>query len=532
MSAATSRPQRKPLDLRPYQRADLKVIYVALKLHRRVLYVLPTGAGKTAVVGRYIEQQVLACQRGLVIVPTVELLEQMLATCARFALDEEQIGVIWQHDRRTRPDAPLQIATIDTLRKRAKPPADFVVIDEADLSLAKKYGAELDGWYQNAKILGMTATPLRLDGRPMRERFDELVLGKSAGELCAMRDEEGAPYLLPARCWVPVYGRLIDVSGVRIQAGDYEKSETGRRSTRPKILAGCVQHLREHARWRSGFVFVCGIREIGKYVDAINADGRFKARGLHSGTDTIPKTPDAERRELLRPGGWLDSGTRRLVVTCDTISRGYDLPSAKLVVLARPTCSEALYRHQVGRALRPTTRNGYEPLVLDLTRNVLRFGRPQDPREPAWSLDAEKTPGRGPKNPAPKAKRCAACGEASPLGATECAACKAPFPARRPDEVAGMLVELVGCAFVDGDGNACGGMAALGSASSFRRGRSRPYCERHKGGVFGVGQALPCAYTDLDGHNCARPSTARSSWTARRLGFKSYCEDHKGGHPS
>ncbi len=109
MSAAiTYRPDRTPVALRPYQKVDLEAIYKAFKSFRRVLYVIATGAGKTVVAGRYIEQQVLAGKCGLIIIQTGELVEQMVATCLRFALDADQIGVLWQDDTRTNPGAPLR----------------------------------------------------------------------------------------------------------------------------------------------------------------------------------------------------------------------------------------------------------------------------------------------------------------------------------------------------------------------------------------------------------------------------------------
>ncbi len=497
---------------RPYQRQDLVAIRAKLKEHRRVLYVLPTGGGKTVVAGNYIEQNIRAGQRGLVLVHSGELLEQMVATLQRFGLEPHEIGVIWQDDKRTNPTSPMQVATVQTLTKRAKPRADFVVVDEADLSLTPMWVKNIDGWYRDAKILGLTATPFRLDRKPMSDAFDVMVPDppRTVQELIDTRDDAGRPALLAPRCFVPVRERLIDTDGVKIEGGDWQQAELEKRACATWTLAGVSRWMRALGEDRNGFVFACGVKHIQKLVEQINADKRFQARPLSRAT------PKSERRDMLRPGGWLETGKRRVVVTCDVVSRGYDLPAAKLVVMARPTCSEALYRHQVGRILRPTTKNEFQPLVLDLTRNVLRFGRPQDPRDKPLSLEAEPVMrGLAKTNPAPKAKQCETCGTIAALGATACEQCGAEFPARSPTEVAGALVEYVPMACAT-----CGQPATRQSSRSARRRGHSAYCDQHAlTNQKRMVPIIPCA-------TCGQPATRQSSRSARRRGTNAYCDQH------
>jgi DNA repair protein RadD len=542
------------VELRPeYQVQNLREIYAKTKVSRSVLYVLPTGGGKTVVAGRYCEQQIRAGKSGLVIVHTREQMEQAIVALMRFGLDQERdLGVIWRHDRRLNPSAPMQVATIDTLRRRTKPAADFVIVDEADLCLVPKWEAVLGGWYRESKIIGLTATPIRLDGKPMNLMFEDMVLGPTAAELCDMKGADGSPYLMAPRCFVPVRTRTVDTRGVRIKGRDWDQEDLQKRSCKRWVLAGITKHLRELGGDRNGFVFGCGAKHVNKLVAAINRDGRFRARALKA------STPEKERRELLRPRGWLDSGKRRLVVTCEVASRGYDLPSAKLCVLARATCSEAIYRHQVGRILRPTKRNHDTPLILDHTRNTLRFGRPQDPRAAPWSLAAEPVKrGLALTDPPAKSKSCHLCGAVATLGSTTCAQCGGEFPTREPLEREGDLRELLPCAI-------CGRASTPRSSSCTSNGQQRnAYCSEHHGRKRDL---LPCCMCGNPaerhssrfvaiGHqkrafceNCKTPrppavppfpccvcgaaSTRRSTYAARSRGHKPYCSQHKYGRRS
>lgn len=407
-----------------YQHGDARRVQEALKAHRRVLYVLPTGGGKTVIASWLVWQAWLYGSRVLVLVHRGELLEQMFATMTRGAsLRPEDVGVIWRDDKRTNPDARIQIASIDTAIRRKKfPAADFVLADEAHHGVSDKW-QRVFGWYPEAKILGLTATPTRLDGKPLGEAFDAMVEGPTIAKLI-----EGK-WLMRPRVFVRDRGRSIDLTKVKRQAGDYERGELERRASRRNVLSGVSEHIKKHAENRNGIVFACGLKHCVKLASTLRGAG-MKAEIVTGETST------ADRRKLLDPGGWLDSGSRRYVVTCDVLSEGYDLPSIKLVVMVRPTCSEALYLHQSGRILRPH-KSGVEPMILDLTTNALRWGVPQDVRE--WSLhEKRRVPGKG--DP-PRAKCCPECEAVLPVSASTCE-CGYAFPIREPAEREGQLVEI------------------------------------------------------------------------------------------
>jgi len=408
-----------------YQHNQARRCLAALREHRRVLFVLPTGGGKTVIASWLIWQWWLAGKRILVLVHRGELLEQMYSTLTTgVGLKPEDVGVIWRDDERTNPGARIQVASIDTAIRRAKfPAADFVVADEAHHAVAEKW-QRVFSWYPDAGLLGVSATPLRLDGKPMRAAFDEMVQGPTIAELIAGR------WLMKPRVFVREGGRSIDLTSVRRHAGDYERGELERRASRRNVLAGVTAHIQKHAQDRNGIVFACGV----KHCETLTSTMRGEGMQVEVVTGD---TPTSERRRLLDPGGWLDNGKRRYVVTCDVLSEGYDLPSVKLVVMVRPTYSEALYLHQAGRILRPH-KACWSPMILDMTRNALNFGVPQDVRE--WSLDGE--PRKVGKGDPPRAKVCPECETVNPAGVSVCEECGYEFPIREPSEIEGELKEL------------------------------------------------------------------------------------------
>jgi hypothetical protein len=300
-----------------YQHNEARRLLAELKKHRRVLFVLPTAGGKTVIASWIMRQWLLAGKRVLVLVHRRELLEQMYETLTSGAdVDEDMVGVIWRDDHRTNADAPIQVASIDTAIRRKKfPAADYVICDEAHHSVAAKWQRVIS-WYPEANILGLTATPERLDGKPLGIAFDVMVEGPTVQKLIDMG------HLMKPRVFAREQGRSIDLTNIRRSMGDYAQGEVEKRSSKPNVIKGVVDHIKKHAQGRSGIVFACGVKHCNKLAAA------FKAAGLKCEI-VLGNTGIVRRRQLLEPGGWLDSGQKRYVITCDVLSEGYDLPSAK-----------------------------------------------------------------------------------------------------------------------------------------------------------------------------------------------------------
>lgn len=217
---AIARARAAAFEARPYQGEDARKIFAALLLsaHRSALYHLATAGGKTVVATEVVKAVRASGGRVLFVVHRRELVDQAIRSFVRAGIAADDIGAISASSSRVpRPDAPIQVAMLQTLSRRTEcPPADLVVIDEAHHAKAATYLA-LRERYANAALLGLTATPYTAKGEDLSDVFHTVVRGPTKLELI-----EGG-YLIAPRTFGPE--RLPDVSRVPKRAGDYAARE-------------------------------------------------------------------------------------------------------------------------------------------------------------------------------------------------------------------------------------------------------------------------------------------------------------------
>jgi superfamily II DNA or RNA helicase len=201
------------LSLRNYQQQaidDLRAVYA--RGASAVLLTMPTGAGKTVVIAAATAGARAKGNRVLVVVHRRELLRQASAKLKAAGVPH---GIIAPDHPET--DDVVQVASVQTLARRLDRLSRFslIIIDECHHAVASLW-ARLLAAQPQAKVLGMTATPERTDGRGLGSvcggPFDGLVVGATVAELIA------AGHLVETRTFAPAEGP--DLTGVRIRAGD------------------------------------------------------------------------------------------------------------------------------------------------------------------------------------------------------------------------------------------------------------------------------------------------------------------------
>ena len=404
--------------LRPYQAEAVQAIRLAFANRRRsVLFVLPTGGGKTVVFSHIAEQAAAKGNRIGILVHRVELLEQASASLAALGVRHGLIAA----NRSMDLSAPVQVASVATLARRLhKLPADLfqlLVVDEAHHSNAGTWGKVL-GHCATARILGVTATPIRCDGRGLGEWYEELILGPSPAWLT----EQG--YLAPARVLAPPG---VSMSGVRKRMGDYDLSQAGELLQQGQAMGDALGHYRQHLDGRTAIAFCCSVAHAEAVAELFQREGIAAA--------SIDGTMDpATRRRLLEQ---LGRGELKVLTSCALIGEGVDVPSVAGCILLRPTQSVALHLQMIGRCLRP--QDGKRAVILDHVGNTLRLGHHLDARD--WSLEGIT---KRQRDAAPSVKVCPKCFCAMPSGKSECPECGHQFVAERREleHVAGQLQEL------------------------------------------------------------------------------------------
>lgn len=365
--------------LRPYQDRGLDEVRIeARRGHSTVLFVLPTGGGKSVFVSAAIKNHMgkTSAEGVVVVVHRLDLVEQMQAHLAKmFTVDE--VGVIVPGAAPS-PHAPVQISTIQTLVARGLTPrASLIVLDEAHHYVADTWRT-FRAKYPKAFTLGLTATPERQDGRALGDIFDGLVVGAHYSELL-----EGG-WLVPCVAFAPQDGQLT--SGIALDP---------------------VEAYHRHAPGERGFAFFARVAEARLQAD------RFTAAGIPA--DVIhAKTPKDERRAILDR---FKRGALKMLCNVSVLTEGVDVPDASVCILGSKCEHQGGYLQKAGRVLRPADGKA-EAKLIDLTGAVYQHGLPTDDR--IYSLEGDAITRK--LNRVPALSTCQLCGAVYPA-ARKCVRC-------------------------------------------------------------------------------------------------------------
>jgi DNA repair protein RadD len=383
------------VQLRPYQEAAVRELEARVAAgKRRIVVVAPCGAGKTVTFARVAADSVRRGNAVLIVAHRRELIHQTYDKLLHAGLREEQVGVLMASDARRRPAGPVQVASIDTLRLRPKPPADVVIRDEAHRALART-DLQIASLYPDAVHLGFTATPYRADNRGLGEFYEDLLVVASVRELI----EYG--YLVEPHVFTVPADRLPNLAGVRVRAGDYAQDQLDQAVDQARLVGDIVEHWMKHASGVRTIAFAVSVKHSKHIVE------RFREVGV-AAEHLDGTTPTADRDAMLTR---LARGETLVVSNCGVLCEGFDQPAVKCAILARPTKSTGLYLQQAGRILRPW--QGQRAIILDHAGCAREHGLPQEERE--FSLE-----------PRPKRKR----GDVVQVPIRICDGCQAVLPAR------------------------------------------------------------------------------------------------------
>lgn len=367
--------RRAPVRLRTYQQEAIEQLEARVRAGvRRVVIVAPTGSGKTTIAGEIIARAVEDGSRVLFVAHRRELIFQAYNRLIQFGIPERQVGVLMGQDRRRRPGAHVQVASIDTLRNRAKPRADIVFVDECHRVISRSY-QDVSAHYPDALHLGLTATPMRANGDGLGDAYDELLVVTSPRKLM----DQG--YLVEPRVFTVPRSQLPDLSGVRTRRGDYETRALAEAVDQKGLVGNLVEHWMRHAQGVPTVAFAVSV------AHSQNIAEQFRAAGV-AAEHLDGTTPTAERDALLKR---LESGETTLVSNCGVLCEGWDQPAVKCAILARPTKSLGLYLQQAGRILR--LYNDQRAVILDHGGCVIQHGLPQDER--TFNLNKAKKRAKG-----------------------------------------------------------------------------------------------------------------------------------------
>lgn len=403
--------------LRDYQVRAIDDLRAGIRQgHRSQVLVSPTGSGKSTIAAAMIQSAVSRAKRCLFLAHRTELIDQCSARLASMGVEH---GII-QATRQRKP-APVQVASVPTLARREyAPDADLIFVDECHRARAASYLQVLER-YPGIPVVGLTATPVRSDGRGLGELFSRMVHCPSVAELTVLG------YLVPCRVFAPP-GRP-DMSGVKIKRGDYDEHEMAGRCDKKEIIGDVVREWARLAGGRQTVAFAVNLAHSKHIVE------QFRGAGVvaeHLDGDT----PDRERLGILER---LAGGQTRLVSNCGVLTEGWDCPIVSAVILARPTAAMGLYLQMAGRCLRPAPGKS-DALILDHAGAAIDHGLVDEDRE--WDLGDGIVRSKCNEN-APSIHICGRCFIAYPSALRVCPECRLELEAPAvPDHTPGELIEV------------------------------------------------------------------------------------------
>jgi DNA repair protein RadD len=367
---------------------------------RRLLFSLPTGAGKTFVFGLIVKSAMSKKSRVGILVHRDSLLTQASDKLKELEVEHGIIAPGYGNYGHA-----VNVASVMTLVRRLDAhDFDLLIVDEAHHATAPTYRRIFEH-YPNARVLGVTATPCRGNGKGLHDVYEKLIIGPGIGELIA----DG--FLVEPLTYGPK--RAVDLTKMTVRGGDYIREQLAALLDTPKITGDAVERYREACPGVPAVVFCVNIKHTEDVAAAFRAAG-YRFESVYG----APMKLGTIRNRIAALG----SGDLQGLVACDLISEGTDIPSAVCAINLRATKSILVHIQQPGRVLRPhyapgydlTTRSGRlasiaasdkpKAIILDQVGNTYAtdsngdfFNTVDAPRE--WTLEGIKKKKRSRKGP-------------------------------------------------------------------------------------------------------------------------------------
>lgn len=455
------------VSLRDYQQ-DLvdKIKFEWVQGNKHVCAVSPCRSGKTVT---FTSLSVGDNAPSCAVVHRQELIGQISTTHARMGVPHNIIApqpvinfCIQQQIKETGrtfydPGAPATVAGVDTLIRRVTPDDPWAkrvqrwTIDECHHALMGTYNESDRLWvggnkwgkaiklFTNARGLGVTATPIRGDGKSLHidqgGSFHSIVQGVGMRDL--INGEHGGA-ICEYRVIAPQSS--IDEAALVIGAsGEFTDKSVKKATEKSKITGDAVETYLQNVNGKSAIAFCSDVDQAEKLAE------KFRQAGV-TAISLDGTTPDAQRQEAMDK---FARGEIKVMTNCELFSEGLDLPGVDVCIMCRPTNSFGMFVQQFCRPLTPDAATGKQfGWIIDHVGNVLRlsakYGMPDTPRR--WALWQEAGKKKQAKEPdAIPQRSCEGCTlafEATTMTCPYCGYVHLPADRGSPQQVAGILTEM------------------------------------------------------------------------------------------
>ena len=326
---------------------------------RRGLVVLATGLGKTYLSA--FDFLHFEGRRALFVAHREEILEQAAKSWSR-VIPDRSIGLL-MGDRKE-PEADFLFASVQTLSRRknlrhfAPDHFGYIVIDEFHHAAAQSY-RRLLGHFSPRFMLGLTATPDRMDGASLLELCDGVLVARV-----------GVVEGISKKLLVPFHyfgvKDELDFEPIPWRAGRFDMEMLTELSATKDRAAQALREYRKHGALdgRRSLIFCCSRRHADFTAEYFSRNG-VAARSVHSGPSSDPRSQSLQE---------LRDGEIEAICAVDIFNEGVDLPDINTILMLRPTESPIVFLQQLGRGLRKGMDGKKPPLtIIDFIGNHRSF---------------------------------------------------------------------------------------------------------------------------------------------------------------
>lgn len=345
------------LTLRNYQQNIVNNCRDAFKNgYKKLCCVLPCGAGKTAIFCylAYLNTLKKSSNRVLILLHRKELLKQTEDAFKSFQINTDHINI-------------AMIQSFKNTLKTGVKPYSLIIIDECHHATSNSFKTVLNA-YSKTPLIGFTATPARLDGKPLGAIFDRLIVGVNYSYLIEHH------YLVDYDYFSPDLN--FDFSKWKLKSGDFDTADNAYHLDKKAIYGDIMKYLDLS---KKTIIYSPTVDYSKKLESQINEFFKSSVAAEFNGT-----TPEETRNKIIDD---FKNDKIKILINVDLIGEGFNAPSCDCVFLLRATQSLTLYIQQSGRALRADPSNpNKRASIFDFVGNIYRFGFPDAPR--IWSLSS------------------------------------------------------------------------------------------------------------------------------------------------
>ena len=342
--------------LRDYQENLKNKVREEFKKYKRVILLAPCGSGKTVIASSIIQDSINKRKKVWFIVHRKELLEQAHNTLEQYSINFENVKI-------------YMVQSLANKLKDITEIPNMIIFDECQHATSRTYMKIIEK-FPSAYILGLTATPCRMTGKPLGDIFQSIVSDITAKQLIKKK------YLADYDYYAPQIN--LNLNNVKIKAGDYEKESLNKEMNKLTIYGDIIKNYKKIANGKKSIIY-CHSIEYSKKIEKLFTEHGYSIKHF-DGT-----TPSKERTKIIED---FRNDKVKILTNVDLIGEGFDVPACECVLLLRPTQSLSLYIQQATRCLRPNGNK--KAVIIDYVGNVFRHGLPTDDRE--WSLKGNVQP--------------------------------------------------------------------------------------------------------------------------------------------